>query len=570
VNVGMSVLRLARTLRWLRPEQLVGQVAHRVRRAVERPESFAARPAPPDPGPRAVPRGAFVAPGAQRLRADALRAGRFEFLNRSEVLGWPPRWDVRELPKLWAYNLHYFEYLFALPYEEARELALDWIARHPLRRAQVGWEPYPLSLRLGVWCRYFLGLHAQRLAADAELRAALWRSMQLQADWLASHLETHILGNHLLENGAALALVGACFQGAQADRWLAQGDAVLAQELPVQVLPDGGHFERSPMYHARTVWLLDALAKSGCKPLASRVGPVLERLRAALPHLCHPDGEIALLNDSVFGVANPPAELYAPAAAGPFALADTGYFGARGDDGHYVVCDAAPIGPDYLPGHAHGDLLAFELSLRGRRVIVDSGVSSYVPGEARAYARSTRAHNTVEIDGQDQCEFWSAFRVARRGRPHDVRFEACGGGFRLSAWHDGYERLPVRARHRRHFRWHPQGVLLVRDEVEARAAVRAVSRLHLHPDCEAVLEGTRQARIAHPGGAFRVAFAGPGELRLEPSQYAPELGLSIPSRALAFSSAAPAVTGFCVADGDAPLAFELETGARVGGTAYAF
>jgi hypothetical protein len=52
----MSLLRLARTLRWLRPEQIAGQVTQRVRRALERPEAFAARPAPPDPGPRAAPR----------------------------------------------------------------------------------------------------------------------------------------------------------------------------------------------------------------------------------------------------------------------------------------------------------------------------------------------------------------------------------------------------------------------------------------------------------------------------------------------------------------------------------
>ena len=48
-------------------------------------------------------------------------------------------------------------------------------------------------------------------------------------------------------------------------------------------------------------------------------------------------------------------------------MPDTGYYGARSADGHYVVCDAAPIGPDYNPGHAHGDLFSFELSLGGHR-----------------------------------------------------------------------------------------------------------------------------------------------------------------------------------------------------------
>jgi uncharacterized heparinase superfamily protein len=564
----VSVIRLARTVAWLRPEQLTGQIASRVRRAFERPERFASRPAPPDPGPRALPQGPFLAPGAQRNRSDALLAGSFEFLNRAEALGWPPRWSGEGLPKLWSYNLHYFEYLFALSYEAARALVLDWIASHPLRKGQVGWEPYPISLRLGVWTRYFLGLHAKRCAEDPALRAALWRSLQLQADWLEAHLEHHLLGNHLLENGAALALAGAAFGGPQAERWLRAGSAVLARELPEQVLPDGGHFERSPMYHARTVWLLDALARSSHEPLAQLVQAPLARMRDALALLCHPDGEIALLNDSAFGIANRPAQLCATAPAGPFALPDTGYFGARGSEGHYLVCDAAPIGPDYLPGHAHGDLLSFELSLRGRRVIVDAGVSSYEPDAARAEARSTRAHNTVELDGQDQCEFWAAFRVARRGRPRDVRFEALGGGFRLDAWHDGYERLPARARHRRRFRWHPEGVLLVRDDVDARRPVASVSRLHLHPDCDVRLEGARAARVAAPGGAFRIAFAGAGELAVEPSRYFPEFGLSLSNRALVFRAQGPGATGFCVSDGDAPLAFELESGARIGDTRY--
>jgi uncharacterized heparinase superfamily protein len=559
------LVRLARTIVWLRPEQITGQIASRVRRAFERPEEFAARPRPPDPGVRALPQGPFLAPGAQRNRADRLLAGDVEFLNRSEALGWPPRWSGEGLPKLWSYNLHYFEYAFALSYESARALVLDWIAAHPLRKGQVGWEPYPISLRLGVWCRYFLGLHAKRTAEDPALRAALWRSMSLQADWLAAHLEHHLLGNHLLENGAALALVGACFAGDAAERWRARGAQVLAEQIPEQVLADGGHFERSPMYHARTVWLFDALAKSGDEPLVQLAQQPLARMREALSHLCHPDGEIALLNDSAFGIANRPSQLCAPAKAGAFALRDTGYFGARGENGHYVVCDAAPIGPDYLPGHAHGDLLSFELSLRGRRTIVDAGVSSYEPDAERAEARSTRAHNTVEVDGQDQAEFWAAFRVARRGHPRDVRFESLeGGGFRLDARHDGYERLPTRARHRRRFTWYPQGVLLVRDDVDARRPVPIASRLHLHPDCEVTLEGARRARVAAPGGLFRVAFAGAGELAVEASRYFPEFGLALRSRALAFRAQAPGATGFCVSDGDAPLEFDLDAGARVG------
>jgi len=564
----VSLLRVLRTVAWLEPRQIRGQLAWRVRRQVESPDAWRRRPVPPDPGRRGSPAGDFLLSGPQRQRADALRAGRFEFLNRSEPLGWPPRWDTPELPLLWSYNLHYFEYLAALSYEDARALVLDWIARHPVGRERVGWAPYPTSLRLGNWCAFFFGRHAARTEADAELRSALWSSIQLQADWLADHLEFHLLGNHLFENAAALALCGAFFAGHQADAWLAQGLALLGRELDEQVLPDGGHFERSPMYQARVVAVLDALEKTGCAPVVQRVRAPLARMRSALAALTHPDGDIALLNDSAFGIANPASELAAPAPPGPFALPQTGYFGARGESGDYVVCDAAPIGPDYLPGHAHGDIFSFELSLRGRRVIVDAGVSGYEADEARAWCRSTRAHNTVEIDGEDQCEFWAAFRVARRGRPRDVTWEACGAGFALEGWHDGYERLASRARHRRRFRWHPEGVLLVRDTVTARRPVRAASRLHLHPDCEIRLDGASGARVSFPGGSFRVAFAGEGEFAVESSTWHPEFGVVRQNRALAFHARGPGVTGFCVAAGDSPLAFALDAGARVGETRY--
>ncbi len=82
-----------------------------------------------------------------------------------------------------------------------------------------------------------------------------------------------------------------------------------------------------------------------------------------------------------------------------------------------MVIDCGAIGPDYQPGHAHCDTLSYELAIDGRRVIVDSGVHDYEPTQHRAYARSTPAHNTVVIDGQEQSEMWGVFRVARRARP---------------------------------------------------------------------------------------------------------------------------------------------------------
>jgi uncharacterized heparinase superfamily protein len=247
-------------------------------------------------------------------------------------------------------------------------------------------------------------------------------------------------------------------------------------------------------------------------------------------------------------------------------MPETGYFGAAGRGGDYLVCDAGPIGPDYQPGHAHGDLFSFELSFGGRRVVSDSGVHGYEDDPLRAWCRSTRAHNTVEIDGQSQCEFWSVFRVARRARPHDVRFEPRDGGFRLSAWHDGYQRLAGAPRHQRRFAWHPRGVLLVKDEITSGRSVTARSRLHLHPGCVVEDLAGLRARIRHPGGVFQICFAGAGELTVEASEHCPEFGSRQERTALCFqTSGAQLAFGFCIANTAEEIGYDLGSGASVSG-----
>ena len=78
------------------------------------------------------------------------------------------------------------------------------------------------------------------LAASAVIVYALitrvWPSLWLQAEWLARHLETHLRGNHLLENAAALAFCGACF-GGPGEAWLAQRRLEHPKTNPYPFLP---------------------------------------------------------------------------------------------------------------------------------------------------------------------------------------------------------------------------------------------------------------------------------------------------------------------------------------------
>ena len=236
----------------------------------------------------------------------------------------------------------------------------------------------------------------------------------------------------------------------------------------------------------------------------------------ALGKLCHPDGKIALLSDSAQGVYHEPEHLltycarHLPASvtegdrSGGFSLPASGYYGWRGCDGTYLIADFGRIGPDYIPGHGHADIFNFELSLNGHRVVTDSGVHDYEDSATRRYCRSTAAHNTVEIDGQDQCELWGAFRVARRGYPRDVAWHCDEKGFTLSGWHDGYRRLPGKPTHSRQMQWSTAEGLTVQDRIMARRPVQCISRLHLHPACRVTGASSRLVHVSYPGGDFAV------------------------------------------------------------------
>ena len=304
------------------------------------------------------------------------------------------------------------------------------------------------------------------------------------------------------------------------------------------------------MYQLRLVHAMSLLLNTGDADVVGLVALPLSRMATALDALRHPDGQIALFHDSAFGVYPEPSSVLGFAAAvlgggpspeAPKQLPQGGYFFGR-RDGDAVFCDAGPLGPDYLPGHAHGGMFSFELSLSGRRVVVDSGTYDYVPSDMRAYCRSTAAHNTVTVDGASQAEFWGAFRVGRRGRPHDVRFVANSRGFELSGWHDGFRHLPGRPVHHREFRWHDDGVLQVRDHVSAGKPVTVVSRIHLHPDCRVVDAGERFVRLSRDDAAFTVDVQEGPAPRVKQGWYCPRFGVRERNSVILFEETAAAAT----------------------------
>ncbi len=375
---------------------------------------------------------------------------------------------LRQPSRLREYTLHYQRN--PLP-----ETVQHWIAENPPSRG-AGWEPYPLSLRIVNWIKWLLDGQGPN--------PGLLGSLAAQADFLSRRVERHLLANHLFMNGTALAFAGTFFLK---EVWLRQGLAILEHELREQILADGGHFERSPMYHSLVLEaVLDLHNLGAAYPgLLPEWAPVAGRMLGWLRAMTHPDGEIAFFNDAAWGVAPSPYLLFDYASrlslpAGEARLGESGYIRLENTES-VLLFDAAPLGPDYQPGHAHADTLSFELSHRGRRVLVNSGVSTYENCPQRAWERGTAAHNTVRIDGLDSSEVWAAFRVARRAYPCDV---SASTSHTAEAAHTGYTRLRPPLIHRRRLDLHSQ-CLRVMDFIEGGGEHQVEIFFHLHPEARA-------------------------------------------------------------------------------------
>jgi len=484
----------------------------------------------------------------------------FCFLGQSKrVQSQNGDWACKDMPKLWRYNLHYFDYLHDSQhsFENKCFLITDWIQHNP-PGTEDAWEPYTVSLRIVNWIKFFLlSNEANQEGGNEKLPRREWiESLYQQALWLEQHIEYHILANHYLKNGAALFFAGVYFDGSDADRWLNKGPGILQDELTEQFLADGGHFERSPMYHC--ICLVDYLdvlnlaknspAAISCDIADEFTGKVTTALDF-LSGICLPDGAIPLFNDSAFGIAPTPRQIfeYAERVIGykvpspstslvVSAFQSSGYYVCR-KAGDMIIVDCGPIGPDYQPGHAHCDTLSYELTIDGQRVVIDSGVFDYEPSQERRYARSTRAHNTVMVDGEEQSEIWGVFRVARRARPVQGYIDKTGHESVLfEGAHDGYRRLTGKLIHRRRISYEGQGSWVITDVLEGNGTHRMESFVHIHPDFTIVPSGEDVFGIERDGEAIAVIGAlSTCRMEIEQGCYFPEFGLSRKNPVLAFS-----------------------------------
>ena len=474
---------------------------------------------------------------------------RLTFLNEAYNLK-EVGWDSPKIPKLWRYNLHYFDFLLQKTanqeqLEVKENIIEDWINNNSFGKG-TGWESYTTSLRIINWIKW----HWETARLSERAIVSLWN----QVRWLESRPEYHLLGNHLFINAKALLYASAFFGLNPSSKIYKTGYAILLKELDEQFLSDGAHFELSPMYHSLVMEdLLDLVSIARKLPSDYHIHEIEEKYTKGISWLktmIYSNDELAHFNDCANGIAPTYMELVSYAfklnvkkQEGEFKKLqyhkESGFIVFK-DSKSNLIADIGKVGPDYLPGHAHADTLSFELAVQGERIIVNSGTSVYGASKERLWQRSTAAHSTVQIDDADSSEVWSSFRVAKRARPFNIQVEMpneSSNSVSFRASHDGYRRLNNSPTHTRIFSL-TDDVWSVEDQISGNRNY-VTSRFYLHPSIH--IQKTESGIFLSKNGEnlINIKQESSVELNILDTTYHDEFGVTKPNKCIQLKGISP-------------------------------
>lgn len=452
---------------------------------------------------------------------------------------------------IWEKNRHHHLTVIALAYmftneiRYALELELQlrsWVEQNPFPLG-INWSS---SLELGI--RLISWVWIERLLRGSPLHNALfgekgflWPAIYWH-QWLISNQFSHgsSANNHLIGEMAGLfmaSLIWPVFS--ESKQWQCRSKNILEREMIRQSFSSGINREQAFSYHIFSLefFLLAGLEGARMRsPFSTTYKKLLRRMLEAIPPLTDAGGNLPRYGDSDEGMAlqlrplnssrvdwlyrlghswlnaqvpcpNKDSGMLAawviwpdvdnnvdetPLPSGSVQFADAGHFvlANHRNTPQEVFClvDAGPVGYLSIAAHGHADALSFTLSVGGTPIIVDPGTYIYhAEPEWRDYFRSTRAHNTVLINGSNQSVSGGPFMWLKKANTTMLEWKPTSQGGVLAAAHDGYTRLFDPVTHRRRLNLEEEH-LQIEDRLKGTGVHSVEWRLHFSPECLAKLE----------------------------------------------------------------------------------
>lgn len=482
-------------------------------------------------------------PSTRRLDdADAMFRGRFHLAGEMVEAKKGSIFDRRLPGDHFATALHGFDWLRHLEAagsDAARDLAqkltAQWLARNA-RYSEPAWLPDVIAARffnLFSHGRFFLH------GSDVMWRSKLFVSLRNQARVLARRMRDAPEGLPRFEGAAGLALAGVCLSDA---RNMVQGLDQLETEIARQILPDGGHIDRSPESLLRAflhLTMVQQALDATNKPVSAALRGARDRMAPMIRFFRLGDGGLASFNGGNEGDARVVSALLASddAKGMPFGHARYSAYQRLAAGRSFVLVDTgiAPLGA--FSNAAHAGCLSFEMSSGPHRIIVNCGSPESDDAQWSAVLRATAAHSTLTLADSSSASVLHPGLLRDLLGPRlidgpaniETRRNESAHGVMVEASHDGYvERFGFV--HERRMALSPKGVVLTGADrlvpVEAkkgrhkRDVLPFAIRFHVHPDVRASFaQGGGTVLLKLPNGeGWRFRAAG-GALSIEESVY---------------------------------------------------
>lgn len=376
-----------------------------------------------------TPERVLLAPPDLRL-ADAqvaheIYSGRFPLSGHLVQTGGRSPFQIAVADRGWLKSLHGFRWLrhlraagTDLAAANARALVLDWIAVHGNTIGGVAWEPGTVAKRIIAWLQ-----HSSLVLQGAEARfyRTFLRSLAVQVRYLRWAAGGSAAGKERLRVRIALAFAALSLPASASQ--LRTATRLLAEELDRQILPDGGHSSRNPLAVMELLADLLPLRQtyiSQTETPPEQLQSAIDRMMPALRFFRHRDGSIARFNGMGATIQDRMTAIlrHDDAAAAPLLNAPHSGYQRLDLGGTVVIADTGPPPPVEISNAANAGTLSFEMSAGRRLVVVNCGIDTYGPPEARPLGRSTAAHSTATLNDASQGRFSHSPRISNLlGKP---------------------------------------------------------------------------------------------------------------------------------------------------------
>jgi len=433
-----------------------------------------------------------------------------------------PHGDVRPV---WELNrLQFLPHVAVADPDRAMAILRDWLDNNPYRVGPAWMSAMEVALR---WLPIHrtLGILGDRLSR--ELERDLVGLANASGRYLMRHPSTHSsAGNHLILEGLGMVWIALSLDPVPR-KMLDTGRRILREQALRQILPDGTGIEGSLWYLGFVIdayqhWILldpDAVEQGVRDRVAAAIGFVHHAVAdgGVYPDLGDRDDGYAFRDAGDYAESSFPALLEVgarqfdrpewrrdtPAAnrrstwwfaesapATPVAAPTHTGRPQHYDDGNLVLIrheqgrllfNGGPLGMPSTFGHGHAAALSVAVSWGETALLIDPGTGGYNGDpEIRDHFRSTPAHNTVTLGGQDQARMLGTFLWEA-----DWTTLVEVGSEEARASCDAY-RERFGATHERRVAWPEPARWWIEDRFPGASRLSAEAWWHFGPDCVGV------------------------------------------------------------------------------------